>query len=129
MGILKRLFGRNKNMRNTQGTPVHVPTWEEVVENMYDKDLSCFTDEVVKVMYSKNRDMRYVVLKSDAGYYTYTCEQLYAFYEDELAFSDDDYGYWSPADGKIKHFFDSLDHAIRELKAEPEYKNYFADDE
>jgi len=32
---------------------------------MYDKHLDAFSDEVVKVIYSKDRSMRYVVLKDE----------------------------------------------------------------
>jgi len=41
------------------------PSWETVVEMMYDKHLDAFSDEVVKVIYSKDRSMRYVVLKDE----------------------------------------------------------------
>ena len=42
-----------------------MPSWETVVEMMYDKHLDAFSDEVVKVIYSKDRSMRYVVLKDE----------------------------------------------------------------
>lgn len=123
MGILKRLFGRNKNFQNT---PPRVPTWEEVVETMFDKDLN-FTDEIIKVIYGKDRAKRYVLLKSDVGYYTFCYEELFPFDEDELCyFNDGRLGYWQSRNG-IKHFFDSAEHALRELMTEPEYKNYFMD--
>ena len=45
------------------------PSWETVVEMMYDKHLDAFSDEVVKVIYSKDRSMRYVVLKDEKGFF------------------------------------------------------------
>ncbi len=33
------------------------PSWETVVEMMYDKHLDAFSDEVVKVIYSKDRSI------------------------------------------------------------------------
>ena len=32
-----------------------MPSWETVVEMMYDKHLDAFSDEIVKVIYSKDR--------------------------------------------------------------------------
>jgi len=34
-----------------------MPSWETVVEMMYDKHLDTFSDEVVKVVYSKDRSI------------------------------------------------------------------------
>ena len=45
-----------------------MPSWETVVEMMYDKYLDTFSDEDVKVVYSKDRSMRYVVLKDEKGF-------------------------------------------------------------
>ena len=45
-----------------------MPSWETVVEMMYDKHLDAFSDEVVKVIYSKDRSMRYVVLKDEKDF-------------------------------------------------------------
>ena len=40
-----------------------MPSWEAVIELLYDKHLDAFSDKVVEVIYSKDRSMRYVVLK------------------------------------------------------------------
>ena len=45
-----------------------MPSWGTVVEMMYDKHLDAFSDEVVKVIYSKDLSMRYVVLKDEKDF-------------------------------------------------------------
>ena len=64
-----------------QEPPMH--SWETVVEMMYDKYLDAFSDEVVKVIYSKDRWMRYVVLKDEKEFFTYQLEAIYQYDEDE----------------------------------------------
>ena len=59
------------------------PSWETVVKMMYDKHLDAFSDEVVKVIYSKDRSMRYVVLKDEKEFFTYQLEAIYQYDEDE----------------------------------------------
>ena len=74
------------------------PSWETVVEMMYDKHLDAFSDEVVKVIYSKDHSMRYVVLKDEKGFFTYQLEAIYQYDEDEWKYicSHDSFprGHW-----------------------------------
>ena len=107
-----------------------MPTWESVVEIMYDKQLDSFLDEVVKVIYSKDKTKRYVILKSKKGFLTYGLEVLYAFDEDEWQFiggeKDALPGYWGPSSGGgVKSVFEREEELLRELVCEPEYKSYF----
>lgn len=107
-----------------------MPTWESVVEIMYDKQLDSFLDEVVKVIYSKDKTKRYVILKSKKGFLTYGLEVLYAFDEDEWQFigreKDALPGYWGPSGGRgVKSVFEREEELLRELVCEPEYKSYF----
>ena len=107
-----------------------MPTWESVVEIMYDKQLDSFLDEVVKVIYSKDKTKRYVILKSKKGFLTYGLEVLYAFDEDEWQFigreKDALPGYWGPSSGRgVKSVFEREEELLRELVCEPEYKSYF----
>lgn len=125
MGIIEKLFGGKKK----KSAAPRVPTWDEVVENMYGKEMS-HVDEVVEVEYSLDKSKRYIVLKSDVGHYTYQLERLIAYDEDELNYfaSVGDLGFWLPdSDGSI-HFFDSAEHALSEMRQEPEYKAYFVSD-
>ena len=65
MNFLTKLF---KKKPVVEIPPRH--SWETVVEMMYDKHLDAFSDEVVKVIYSKDRWMRYVVLKDEKEFFT-----------------------------------------------------------
>ncbi len=58
-------------------------SWKTVVEMMYNKHLDAFSDEVAKVVYSKDRSMRYVILKDEKGFFTYQREAIYQYDEDE----------------------------------------------
>ncbi len=107
-----------------------MPSWETVVEMMYDKDLDAFSDEIVKVIYSKDRSMRYVVLKDEKGLFTYQLEAIYQYDEDEWKYicSQDNAlpAMWEPFRGIVgKSFFGNMDELLKELNAEPEYKSYF----
>ena len=107
-----------------------MPSWETVVEMMYDKHLDAFSDEIVKVIYSKDRSMRYVVLKDKKGFFTYQLEAIYQYDEDEWKYicSHDNAlpAMWEPFRGIVgKSFFENMDELLTELNAEPEYKSYF----
>ena len=71
MNFLTKLF---KKKPVVEIPPRH--SWETVVEMMYDKHLDAFSDEVVKVIYSKDRSMRYVVLKDEKEFFTYQLEAI-----------------------------------------------------
>ena len=108
-----------------------MPSWNTIVEMLHDKHLDGFTDEVVDVIYSKDRSMRYVVLKDDNNIFTYKLEAIYQFDEDEWRFicSHDDNALpamWEPFRGVAgKSFFESIAELRKELESEPEYKQYF----
>ena len=78
MSFLAKLFKKNSK----EETPP-MPSWETVVEMMYDKHLDAFSGEVVKVIYSKDRSMRYVILKDEKDFFTYQLEAIYQYDEDE----------------------------------------------
>ena len=107
-----------------------MPFWETVVEMMYDKHLDAFSDEIVKVIYSKDRSMRYVVLKDEKGFFIYQLEAIYQYDEDERKYicSHNNVlpAMWEPFRGIVgKSIFENMDELLKELKAEPEYKRYF----
>ena len=72
MSFFNRLFQKEK----PKEIPA-MPPWEEIVEMMYDKCLDAFTAEVVRVVYSIDKTMRYVVLRYEQGLYTYQLEAIY----------------------------------------------------
>ena len=125
MSFLTKLFKKNAK----EETPP-MPSWETVVEMMYDKHLDAFSDEVVKVIYSKDRSMRYVVLKDEKDFFTYQLEAIYQYDEDEWKYicSQDNAlpAMWEPFRGIVGiSVFENMDELIKELKEEPEYKSYF----
>ena len=126
MKFLDKLFRKKVKIEIPQ-----MPPWESVVEIMHDKHLDAFADEVVEVIYSKDCSMRYVVLKDEKGFFAYQLEAIYQYDEDEWKYicSNDNAlpAMWEPFRGMVgKSIFESIDELLREMKAEPEYKNYFA---
>lgn len=125
MIFFKRLFQKEK----PKGIPA-MPSWEEIVETMYDKHLDSFADEVVSVIYSIDKTMRYVILKDERGLLTYQLEAIYQFDEDEwqYIFSDDNAlpAMWEPFNNVLgSSFFENDEELLKGMKEEPEYKQYF----
>ena len=124
-----KLFNWIFHKKTNQSVPP-LPSWETVVEMMYDKHLNAFADEVIKVIYSKDRSMRYIILKDEKGFFTYQLEAIYQFEEDEWKYvgSHDDAppAMWEPFRGIVgKSFFNNTEELLKEMKAEHEYKQYF----
>lgn len=125
MNFFKKLFHKKAS---TDTPPI--PSWNEIVDIMYDKQLDTFSDEVVKAVYSKNKSMRYVILKSKSGFFTYQLEKIYQFDEDEwkYIFSKNNVlsAVWQPfTEISGKSFFENEEKLLKEIKNEPEYKQYF----
>ena len=125
MSFLTKLFKK----KSKEETPT-MPSWETVVEMMYDKHLDAFSDEVVKVIYSKDRSMRYVVLKDEKDFFTYQLEAIYQYDEDEwnyICVRDNALpAMWAPFSGIVgKSIFENIDELLKEIKTEPEYKQHF----
>ena len=107
-----------------------MPSQETVVEMMYDKHLDAFSDEIVKVIYSKDRSMRYVVLKDEKDFFIYQLEAIYQYDEDEWKYicAHDNAlpAMWEPFRGIVgKSVFENIDELLKEIKTEPEYKQHF----
>ena len=116
--------------RNLKPSTSPMPTHETLVEMMYDKHLDAFSDEVVRVIYSRDRSMRYVVLKNEKGYFTYQLEAIYQYEEDEWKYlsAQEDVlpALWEPFRGIVgKSIFENMDDLLKEIKAEAEFKHYF----
>ena len=102
-----------------------MPEWNEIVEMLYDKNLDFLDSTVEKVIYSKDKSKRYVVLKSDKGFFTYRLEKIYQFDEEEWSYRcsfDLTPAFWQDVDNGSKSFFSTLEDALKELKQEAEYK-------
>ena len=125
MNFFKRLFQNEK----PKEIPA-MPPWVEIVKMMYDKSLDAFVDEVVRVVYSADNTMRYVVLKDEKGLFTYQLEAIYQFDADEWKYICSNNvalpAMWEPFSGIVgKSFFESEEELLKEMKEEPEYKQYF----
>ena len=94
---------------------------EEIIELMYGKSLN-YVDEVVDVIYSKDKTKRYVILK-DGNCFTYTYEVLEFYDEEEYKYVGGLPAYWYPSGGG--GIYDSIETVMKELKADPNYKSCF----
>ena len=119
---MKRLF---RKFRIKKRIVPPMPEWNEIVEMLYDKNLDCFEDEVVRVIYSKDKAMRYIVLKSGTGFFSYRLEKIYQLDEEEWSYRcsfDLTPAFWQDVDYGNKSIFSTLEDALNELKQEAEYK-------
>ena len=126
MKLFDQIFLKNENQ-----TPPPLPSWEEVVEALYDKDLDSFPHDVIEVLYSRDRSERYVILKSKAGFYTYLFQRLCTWDKDdwENLFSHKNIapGWWEEPllRDNQKSFMGSLEELKAELFAEVDYQQHF----
>ena len=108
-----------------------MPTWEEIVNHMQNKELSFFADTVVRVISSKDRAKRVILMQSDHGYYKVVYERICVMDEDEWNYfcnDPDKYpAWWEPVVSSInsKSFYGTEDDAINAVIESHEYKTYF----
>ena len=109
-----------------------MPSWEEIVAHMQDKELSFFADTIVRVIDSKDHAKRVIILRSDHGYYKTVYEEIRVWDEDEwnnFCNDPDRYpAYWEPVDSSIntKSFYGTEEDAIKAITESHEYEMYFA---
>lgn len=125
MNVLEKIF-RKKSRRDV---PV-MPTWETIVAMMFDQHLDGYADEVVRVIYSKDKSKRYVILKDDNGFFTYQLEAIYQYDPEEWRYiaSNKDAlpAMWEPLHGITgKSIFENTEELLKEMSTEPEYQQYF----
>lgn len=105
-----------------------LPSFEEAVKHLYGEECS-YADTVVEVIYSKGGEYRFVVLKSDKGFFWVTLETVRMYDEEEWNYFcyDDRYpAWWEPVwSFNSKSMYGSLDIALSEMKSSVEYKTYF----
>lgn len=106
---------------------------EQIAEIMYNKNLSFF-DTVVKVIYSRDKTKRYVLLKRiNDGNYLFLYEELMVFDSDELQWRRTDSAnpqdalpaYWCTKNSGVS-LFGTLDEVYNSIQFEPEYIEYFS---
>ena len=128
MNWLKKFFNKNRESDIKPISPM--PSWDKIVELLYDKSLDSFCDEVINVFYSKDNSMRYVVLKDEKGIFTYQLEAIYQFDDEEWKYicSNDDAipAMWESYLGNCgTSLFANEEDLMKELYSQPEYKQYF----
>ena len=110
------------------------PSWSETVSIMYHKQLDCFGDEVVDVLYTPDKTKRFVLLKSDKGYFKFIYEELHSFTGEEWMYvsrgNNPLPAIWEPSAGwQGTSLYATLEDTWKELKLSPEYKLYYERDE
>lgn len=130
MKFLKKLFNKEENRENDIKQIPPIPAWQEIVEIMFDKQLGCMCDELVRVIYSKDRSQRYVVVKNEKGIYTYFLEQICPFDEDEWEYIYENEStlpaMWAICPyGRGGGLFANEQEVMRDLQATAEYKKFF----
>ena len=109
-----------------------MPPYDEIVKSLYDKELN-YPDsiKICQVIYSKDKSKRFVVLKSNKGFFKYTYEEVCVF--DELDWTsyyayieNIQPGWWESKDRSFAYsFFGTEQEADEALKRETEYKQFF----
>ena len=126
--LLNRICRLLRGKTSHETSPRHMPSWSEIVEIMHDDAPLCYSDEVVRVIYSDDQEKRFVLLKRQDGLYRYSFERLTACDEDEWRWNsidpDELPGYWAPMGGGIS-LFSSEQEAWHDLVSSPEYKTFF----
>lgn len=123
------LFGKIFRKKTKPNVPP-MPAWETIVEMMYDRHLEEYADELVQVIYSKDRSKRYLILKDDKGFFTYQLETIYQYDPDDWPYlaSNKDVlpAMWEPFPGITgRSIFENTEELLKEMSAEPEYQRYF----
>ena len=119
--IFERFKRINKAIKAPQKT-VKTTSWEEVLEECYDKGLS-FIYPIRKVIYTDDKAERAVILEKTDTIFTIAFEKLYQFDDDELAFiNSDTHGYWAPTSYSMSSVFDTMEAAVKAIFSEPPFK-------
>ncbi|MBR5768802.1 MAG: hypothetical protein IKX98_01705 [Clostridia bacterium] len=109
------------------------PSWEETVDIMYNKSINGYTDDVaIKVIYSANRERRFIIFKRKDNLYYYLYEYLDPL--DDLEWSwasaapDPLPAIWASSQGiPDRSIFGTEQEAWNDLITTPEYHAYFED--
>ncbi len=127
MKLLNNLFKRKKRI-----DPIPMPPYDEIVKSLYGRQL-VYSDElkICKVIYNKDNSKRFVVLKSNKGFFKYTYEEICVFNELDWTsyycyIENIEPGWWESKDSSFAYsFFGTEKEAVIAMKTEPIYKRYF----
>ena len=123
MSLLDKLFPKKKPVCRRE-----MPTWDEVVAHMQDKELSFLSHTIVRTFSSRDKAKRIILLQSDHGYYKAVYQKIRVWDADELnyfAYDLDKYpARWEqPAGISFSHsLFGTEADAIWTIMESPEYK-------
>ncbi len=118
-------------LKKQKQTPPPLPSWKEVVDTLYDQDLDSFPHEVVEVLYSHDRSKRYVILKSNSGFYTFRFEKIGIWDKEEWdnlpSHENIIPGWWDePLEGNNeKSFYGTFEELMAALYTDVYYQQYF----
>ena len=108
----------------------HKFSWKEIIDRMYDKDLSSDTEDAVKVIYSSGRDKRFIIFRDrSTGVFEYRFEKLEEW--DDIVWDfkqcapDETPASWLPFSSPHSSRFGSEEDAWNEVITLPDYKRYF----
>ena len=107
-----------------------MPSWDAIVQMLYDQQLDSYVQKVIQVIYSKDRSKRYVICKNDNDLLTYQLEAIYQYdpHEWQYIASNQDAlpAMWEPFHGMTgKSVFENEEELLMQMRAEPEYQQYF----
>ena len=109
----------------------HIIPYHRIVEIMNDKQLDFGQNkEVHRVIYSKARDQRYVIVfDKSKEFFTYSLESIHPYDEEEWRYICHNHdalpAYWSAIQASGASFFGTYDEVTKEIQSEPTYKKYF----
>lgn len=118
--------------RKSPASSFEIPTWEEIVEHMQGKDLSNFTDKVIRVIPSKDRSKRILILQSKSNYFKTVYEEIRVFDNEEWAYASNTPNrypaWWETVSSPINNssFYGTEEDAVSALSGSIEYQMYFS---
>ena len=125
MSLLDKLFPKKHAIVSRE-----MPSWEEIVSHMQGQELSFFTDTIVRVIPSKDRAQRIILLQSNHGFYKIVFEEIRVWEEEEWNCCGDSSRYpawWEPVDAPFsRSIYGTQEEAIHGVMESHEYKAYFA---
>ena len=124
--MFRALF--TKKAKAAQSVPPR-PPWNEIVEFMRDKGLELEKGEMlIRTLFGENGEMRFVIFKTNRGFFRYRLERLCGRDDDEWAAFSRDKGFlpgmWIPQTDPAS-LFETEQLAMNELVNSPEYREYF----
>ena len=122
--LLRHLFDDAKKA-SERAIPRSELTHSQLVDMMYDQSLSSFVGhEIVKVVYSPDREKRIVVLRREDWFFCFRMERIVEFPDDEW-YGGDLPAMWEVFGAPGPSLFGTEREAWHEIVCTPEFKQYF----